>query len=209
MCEIIDFLSDKRLAKYGDITLAETAQKYFFNVKLCESFYPLLSQFEVVLRNKVDFVFSNYIGSDWIFDFVSRDERLIEEQKIEDRNALIDKLTFAFWSRLFMRDKLEEIWNKYPEALSDIFSKRKAHVSLDKVCYEVDQIRRYRNKISHNGSLLICFKKQLPCHRMHNLLLRLMRELGADCVLTNLKQLDRFDDVFKEGLDLGFITCKI
>lgn len=209
MCKIIDFLSEKRLSKYGDVTDVETAQKYFFNVGLCESFYPLLSQFEVALRNKIDLVFSRYMGPDWIFDFVRRDERLSEEQKITDRNELIDKLTFAFWSRLFMRDRAAEIWDKYPTALSEIFSKRKPFGLLDKVCFEVEQIRRYRNRISHNGSLLICFKKQLPCHKMHNLLLRLMRELGADCILDNVKQLDRFDDIFKRGLDLGFITCKI
>ena len=209
MCEIIDFLSEKRLSKYGDTNKPETIKEYFFNVKLCESFYPLLSQFEVALRNKIDFVFSKYMGKNWIFDFVKQDEKLIDEKLITDRNELIDSLTFAFWSRLFMSNYDDMIWNKYPNILSEIFSKRQAFIRLEKVCFEIDQIRRYRNRFSHNGSLLICHKRQMPCHKMHNLLLRMMRELGADSVLDHIKPIDRFDSIFKQGLDFGFITCKI
>ena len=209
MCEVIDFLSEKRLSKYGDPTKQQTIEEYFFNVELCESFYPLLSQFEVALRNKIDSVFSKYMGENWIFEFVKQDEKLIEEQKITDRNELIDSLTFAFWSRLFMPERNEQIWDRYPTILKDIFSKRKAHTNRSKVCYEIDQIRRYRNRFSHNGSLLICHKRQMPCHTMHNLLLRMMKELSADPVLEYIKPIDKFDNIFKQGLDLGFITCKI
>ena len=209
MCEIIDLLSEKRLSKYGDTKQPETVKEYFFNVELCESFYPLLSQFEVVLRNKIDYVFSKYMGVNWIFDFVQQDDKLVDEKSITDRNELIDSLTFAFWSRLFMSNYNDKIWNKYPKALSDIFSKRREFIRLEKVCFEIDQIRRYRNRFSHNGSLLICRKKQIPCHKMHNLLLRMMRELGADSVLDHIKPMDRFDNIFKQGLDCGFIRCKI
>lgn len=209
MCEVIDFLSEKRLAKYGDPKKQQTIKEYFFNVELCESFYPLLSQFEVTLRNKIDLVFSKHMGENWIFEFVKHDNKLTEEQKITDRNELIDSLTFAFWTRLFMLERSAQIWDKYPTILNEIFSKRKAYTNLKKICYEIDQIRRYRNRFSHNGSLLICHKKQMPCHTVHNLLLRMMRELGADPVLEYIKPIDKFDSIFKQGLDLGFITCKI
>lgn len=209
MCNIVELLSEKRLSKYGTPHSPATVEEYFFNVELCESFYPMLSQFEVVLRNKIDLVFSKYMGQDWIFEFVAADTKLTSEKEISDRNELIDSLTFAFWSRLFMTEYAANVWDKHPEILKDIFSKRKAHISLDKVCYEIDQIRRYRNRFSHNGSLLICHKKQMSCQTMHNLLLRMMRELGAESVLDNIKKFDKFDSVFKRGLDYGFITCKI
>ncbi len=209
MCRVVDFLSEKRLSKYGDPNEPQTVEEYFFNVELCESLYPLLSQFEVALRNKVDSVFSKYMGENWIFEFVRQDEKLTEEKNITDRNELIDSLTFAFWSRLFMAERKEQIWNHYPKVLTDIFSKRREFISREKVSFEIDQIRRCRNRFSHNGSLLICPKKQMPCHKIHNLLLRMMRELGADPLLEHIKPMDRFDDVFKRGLNLGFITCKI
>ena len=209
MCSITELLSDKRLSKYGNPCEPVTVEEYFFNVELCESFYPLLSQFEVVLRNKIDMIFSKYMGPNWIFSIVAADTRLSAEKEISDRDELIDSLTFAFWSRLFMPENANTIWNKHPTILEEIFSKRKASIKLDKISYEIDQIRRYRNRFSHNGSLLICRKSQMPCHKMHNLLLRMMRELGAACVLDNIKKIDKFDTVFKRGLSYGFITCKI
>lgn len=69
----------------------------------------MLSQFEVALRNKIDLVFSRHMGTDWIFDFVRSDPKLTDEQNITDRNELIDSMTFAFWSRLFMVDQEERI----------------------------------------------------------------------------------------------------
>lgn len=38
MCEIIDFLSEKRLSKYGDINKPETIKEYFFNVNFMKVF---------------------------------------------------------------------------------------------------------------------------------------------------------------------------
>lgn len=209
MDTIIPFMSAKRLAKYGTPDKQHTHNLYFFNVRLCESMYPSLSQFEIVLRNKIDTVLSRYIGDNWIFDFVQADERLIDEKTITDRNELIDSLTFAFWSRLFMPQHCATIWDKYPSALQEIFECRRDHISLSRIAFEIDQIRRYRNRFSHNGSLLICSKRQMPCHKVHNLIFRMIKEMGANPVLNQIKKIDRFNDVFTDGKNAGFITCKI
>lgn len=209
MNTIIPFMSEKRLSKYGVPTNPYTHRLYFFNVRLCESMYPSLSQFEIVLRNKIDAVLSHHIGENWIFDFVRADEKLNEEKDITDRNELIDSLTFGFWSRLFMSQNCETIWDKYPTALQEIFNRRQAHLALPKISYEIDTIRKYRNRFSHNGSLLICSKHQMPCHKIHNLIFRMLRELGANPVLNQLKKIDRFNEVFTDGKKAGFITCKI
>ena len=95
MCRVVDFLSEKRLSKYGDPNKPQTVEEYFFNVELCESLYPLLSQFEVALRNKIDAVFSKYMGENWIFDFVRQDEKLTEEKNITDRNEIDRHLDFC------------------------------------------------------------------------------------------------------------------
>lgn len=209
MSTVIDFLSAKRLSKHGNPEYARTQAQYFFNVRLCESFYPSISQFEVALRNKIDQVFTRHMGANWIFDFVAADERLTTEKQITDRDELIDSMTFAFWSRLFMQERDTDIWRKYPTALSEIFENRKEALILSKVSYEIEQIRRYRNRLSHNGSLLICSKRQMSCHKIHNLLLRMMREMGASPLLNQIKKIDRFNEVFTDGKNLGFITCKL
>ena len=108
-----------------------------------------------------------------------------------------------------MTQNCETIWDKYPTALQEIFSHRQAHVSLSKISYEIDTIRKYRNRFSHNGSLLICSKHQMPCHKVHNMIFRMIRELGANPVLNRIKKIDRFNEVFTDGKNLGFITCKI
>lgn len=203
------FLSEKRLSKYGNPEQSRTVGKYFFNVQLCESFYPTLSQFEISLRNKIDSVFSKYMGADWIFHQVAKDPGLADLLRITDRNKLIDSLSFGFWSRLFQDINTDTIWNKYPSMLAEIFPNRTVHLELTKVCFEINFVRRWRNRFSHNGTLLICSRHQMPCHKMHNLLYRLMREMGARPVLRELKKVDRFNEIFIQGKKLGFVDCGI
>jgi len=88
-----------------------------------------------------------------------------------------------------------------------IFQNRREHLKLGKVSFEIDQIRKYRNRFSHNGSLLICGKRQIPCYKIHNMLLRIMKEIGANSILTYIKKIDRFNEVFTDGKKAGFITC--
>lgn len=209
MNTIIPFISEKRLLKYGAPDKQRAINMYFFNVRLCESMYPSLSQFEIVLRNRIDTVFSRYMGKNWIFDFVRNDEKLIDEKHISDKNDLIDSLTFAFWSRLFMTQNCAIIWDKYPSALQEIFECRRDFVSLPRIAFEIDQIRKYRNRFSHNGSLLLCSRHQMPCHKIHNLIFRMIKEMGATPVLNQIKKIDRFNEVFTDGKNAGFITCKI
>lgn len=67
MDEITDLLSEKRLAKYKGIAKEDAFKCHLFNSELAESFYSSLSYFEIILRNKIDIVFSKYLGEDWIF----------------------------------------------------------------------------------------------------------------------------------------------
>ena len=68
MNEIEDLLSEQRLAKYQGLTTEDAAACHLYNCELAESFYSSLSYFEIILRNKIDFVFSKYLGEKWIFD---------------------------------------------------------------------------------------------------------------------------------------------
>lgn len=208
MAELIDFISKKRLEKYGDSTKQKTCDLYFFNVRLSESFYPSLSQFEVVLRNKVDLVLSRHMGKDWIFERVRNDEKYSGGDMPEDRDKLVDSLTFAFWSRLFMDENRKDIWGRYPSALREIFENRREALDLKKISFEIDQIRQYRNRFSHNGSLLICHKRHIPCEKMHNVIFRIMKELDANAVLNRIKKIDRFNEVYTDGRKSGFIKGK-
>ena len=202
---ISDLISHGRLARYGNVLDDKCLARYFFNISFCESLYPALSVFEVVLRNKADIVLTRHLGSGWIFEAVQRDKRLAELHRIKDKNVLIDNLTLAFWSRLFHPSSRELIWSKCPDALAEIFEKRKASLNLSKIGFEIDQIRRCRNRFSHNGSMLIVPKRHMSCYQIHNLLLRMIKELGGKPLLRHLKSIDRFDMMFQLARDLGYI----
>ena len=58
MDEIANLLSEKRLAKYKDISKENAVVCHLYNCELAESFYSSLSYFEIILRNKIDKVFS-------------------------------------------------------------------------------------------------------------------------------------------------------
>ncbi len=68
MDELTDLLSQKRLAKYQGISKEDAFKCHLYNSELAESFYQSLCYFEIILRNKIDFVFSKHLGKDWIFD---------------------------------------------------------------------------------------------------------------------------------------------
>ena len=84
MDEITDLLSEKRLAKYKGISKENAIACHLFNCELAESFYSSLSYFEIILRNKIDKVFSKYLGEDWIF----KDEYIIGRNQDNMKNAL-------------------------------------------------------------------------------------------------------------------------
>lgn len=68
MNDIETFISARRLAKYAKPTAKEAFAAHLYNSELAESFYQSLSYFEIILRNKIDAVFSKHLGENWIFN---------------------------------------------------------------------------------------------------------------------------------------------
>lgn len=68
MNDIETFISARRLAKYAKPTVKEVFAAHLYNSELAESFYQSLSYFEIILRNKIDAVFSKHLGENWIFN---------------------------------------------------------------------------------------------------------------------------------------------
>ena len=68
MNEIETLISARRLAKYNKPSAKEAFTAHLYNSELAESFYQSLSYFEIILRNKIDAVFSKHLGEDWIFN---------------------------------------------------------------------------------------------------------------------------------------------
>ena len=133
MDEITDLLSEKRLAKYKGISKENAIACHLFNCELAESFYSSLSYFEIILRNKIDKVFSKYLGEDWIFKdeyIISRNQDNMKnalahikdtKKNPTDKNHIISELNLGFWVYLFLPIYNDVIWKRHPQILQEIF----------------------------------------------------------------------------------------
>ena len=215
MDEITDLLSEKRLAKYKDISKENAIACHLFNCELAESFYSSLSYFEIILRNKIDKVFSKYLGDDWIF----KDEYIIgrnkdnmknalshikdTKKKPTDKNHIISELSLGFWVYLFLPVYNDVIWTKQPQILKEVFDGSKNKLILEVIFSKLNIIRMYRNKIFHYGSLLTDVKN--PPARMHNLIYNTIKELNAQKLLKQLKTVDTFNEKYQKGKNLKYL----
>lgn len=142
----IILIIQKRLAKYVDISKEDAFKGHLYNSELAESFYQSLCYFEIILRNKIDLVFSKYLGTDWIFDtqyHIGKNRnhydalKRIEREKgvdyLKNRDCLISELTFGYWSFLFSSTYKDILWNKYPTMLGEIFDANKDSGKLSKM----------------------------------------------------------------------------
>mgnify|MGYP002568916395 CR=1 FL=1 len=215
MDEITDLLSEKRLAKYKGISKENAIACHLFNCELAESFYSSLSYFEIILRNKIDKIFSKHLGDDWIF----KDEYIIgrnrdnmksalthikdTKKSSKDKNHIISELSLGFWVYLFLPAYNDVIWKKHPQILQEIFDGNKNKLVLEVIFSKLNIIRMYRNKIFHYGSLLTDDKN--PPARMHNLIYNTIKELNAQKLLKQLKAVDTFNEKYQKGKRLKYL----
>lgn len=210
--------STKRLAKYSSSSKEEQLRLHQYNMELSESFYPSICCLELILRNKIDIVFSEYLGDDWIFS----DKYIIGQNKTylnkaqtkkhetqnngKDKDYIISDLNFGFWTFLFTQPYDELIWSQHPNMLTDIF--QNSRDSRAKHSSNLNKMRFYRNKIFHYGSVLQSNKKLLSPEKMHSLIYRYIKDIGGNKILKEVKAIDRFDAVYEKGIENGFILLK-
>lgn len=218
MNEIETLISARRLAKYNKPSAEEAFAAHLYNSELAESFYQSLSYFEIILRNKIDAVFSKHLGEDWIFNpdyqigknadtFQKIQKRLVVEAQKDpnNKNHIISELTFGFWAYLFSPNYRKTFWKKYPALLNEIFDNAKETLSVG-VCFErVNRIRNYRNKVFHYGSLIKVVDPLNEPARIHNMIYKLIRDMNANTILRQIKEIDRFNEEYIKGRRLGFL----
>lgn len=215
MNEITDLLSEKRLAKYKGISKEDAVACHLYNCELAESFYSSLSYFEIILRNKIDKVFSKYLGDDWILQekyIIGRNQDNMKsalahmkdtKKSSKDKNHIVSELSLGFWVYLFLPAYNDIIWKKHSQILQEIFDGSKNKLVLEVIFSKLNIIRMYRNKIFHYGSLLTDDKN--PPARMHNLIYNIIKELNAQKLLKQLKAVDTFNEKYQKGKNLKYL----
>lgn len=132
---------------------------YQLNIVLSESFYPLLSIFEIALRNSLNRELTLQYGVDWYRSISSvsglrnlENNLNIAKHQILNRNETItaDKvvaeLTLGFWVRLLNSEYERVLWKPLRNAFPYLEKNRKQR---HQVSSPVNKIRDFRNRVFH------------------------------------------------------------
>jgi len=177
--------SSERISKYVVATnnhKARTVMLYKMNMALSQAFMPLICLLEVTLRNNIDAVLSNkFKNGNWIisqkqgfmndsrlqyidkYTHKSTDNRYhlkqVENAEKKIRNEgrkitngrIISEQTFGFWTSFYSKT----IYKILQGAPIHAFSNRTLLCNRNIIFSELEQIRIFRNRISHHEP--ICF----------------------------------------------------
>jgi hypothetical protein len=177
------YLSEPRYSRFLNATRGheENASKlYEANVALSQAFHPLLSQFEVVLRNALDFVLARHFkDNNWIITeksgFMSSFslkksqfylKRCVENIEIKlvrakvpvSSSKVISEQTLGFWKAFFspLHYKLVQ-----GQAIH-VFANKPPKENRASIHGKLEAVREFRNRVNHCEP--ICFKgHQIDC----------------------------------------------
>lgn len=171
---IEQYISSPRLSRYMQISSNETEKAlklYQTNIRISQSFYPLLSLLEVILRNSLNKVLTAYFKDrQWLInqqnmfmsnscfapkfyirtEVESRIRKLTADNKPITNDNIIAGLTLGFWVSFFnpqafqllKGEPLKILTNKPTSVNGTIFNKK------------LGRIRDFRNKVYHNEPII-------------------------------------------------------
>ena len=157
--QLEDFLSEARLSSYynlfkGDKTKA--IEYYRLNSEISESFYILLSNLEIGLRNSINKSFIKRYNDQFWFEklrypelqqMVNQAKNKIEKSENElSSNKIVAELTLGFWTALFNRQYAKDLWKPLMYSFPNI---KKEDLQRDKIAQKLNQTRKFRNRIFH------------------------------------------------------------
>lgn len=118
-----DIISQERLTSYRfDVkdSLELLYARYIYNIKISETFYPILSALEIALRNKLHSAITKIKGNDWLLkEIITKDVLSDNERKlvIEANKKLVNK-AFKELNNINKQKAIEEqetqkrLWDK-------------------------------------------------------------------------------------------------
>lgn len=185
--DINKYISNARLKSYLEACqndYIKALKLYQANMRLSQSFYPLLSLVEVILRNALNEKFTVYFNDDhWLInqkDKIMKDSSLtykdrktgktknnyflsdsisksIEKSKSKPvtQGVIIADLNFGFWTAFFNKSH-SALFRGVPMS---IFVKLPSGYNRSTVAKILDKLREFRNRVYHNEPII--FKKQV------------------------------------------------
>ena len=169
-------ISKARLEKFLNATNGEfekAFQLYKLNLELSKSIFGILSIYEIILRNAINYHYINYFNDEnWIvnqckegglFNLPNDPNQYYSLKKIKKvqfklsqkftNDRLVSELSFGFWVYLFASHQFKA----GGQNIHRIFINRPKGINQKTIFMELNQIRLLRNRIAHHEA--ICFKK--------------------------------------------------
>ena len=128
-------------------------QLYKENIQLSQQFYTSLHILEICLRNKIDTLFKERYGKDWLLSsslpFSETQLKMLKEIKgSTQKENIVPLLQFGFWTSFFGRS-FEEVWCK---DLRTIFGVQK--IRRGDIAAALRLMRELRNRIAHHEPII-------------------------------------------------------
>ena len=178
---------------------------YQLNTKIYQSFYPLLSNLEISLRNTIHQSFSVRFNTENWFEVLDykdlADQVKIAKSKISKNkqklgcDKIVSELTFGFWTALFNKQYAKLFWRPLMFAFKELEKEQKHR---DKIAYKLNQVRKFRNRIFHYEP--IC-NDLLALKANYNNIIDILNWLDKNLVSWTLTN-ENFEMLYKKAVEL-------
>lgn len=210
--EIIDLISKERLLSYQyskEDDFSSLIERYLYNIKISEAFYPVLSILEIALRNKIhnaivikpDWLLSELQSQDLLFDneykiLSEACKKLNCKKKRITQGALIAELSFGFWINLCKKSYKPIIWDKQDvfECVFSNFSMKSEMNRIKFISSDLKLILQPRNRIFHHESLI---NNKLGIQNCYGVIEKILSYISEEYG-SLLSEICRFKDVLKQ-----------
>ena len=209
--ELIEIITPVRLGAYGNDNSDVLLEKYIYNLKLSEAFYPALSLLEITLRNRICNAIEKLICKDWLMQELSKQNILADKEYqklLESANKikkagkkitndrLISEMTLGFWIHLCTKSYKPKLWDKsgFFESVFPNYATNRELRKIAPIQNDLLAILRLRNRIFHHE--IIINGNKTP-KQQYQLVLNMLHLLSSG-METLLETISRFDTIDKQ-----------
>ena len=144
------YLTFYNLANESDV---KAFSLYKENIFLSHRFYTSLHIMEVCLRNKINGLFKECYGNDWVMckdlPFTNSQINILQQLKEKSlKENVVPLLQLGFWTAFFGRE-YEEIWRHYLRSLFKVEKVRRGDIGS-----ALKKMRTLRNRIAHHEPII-------------------------------------------------------
>lgn len=187
-------------------------ERYSYNIKISQAFYPVLSILEIALRNKINAAIEQTLKPDWLLEEINKQDILrdkeykiliVAKNKLEKSNKsitkghLISELSFGFWVHLCTKTYKTRLWHT-KNFFRTVFKNYPDMKQFDKMSYiypVLKQALEIRNRIFHHE---IIINNQTGIENIYNQMKELLFYIDEESV-EYLNTICNFEKIQKQS----------